>query len=55
MWPLIVLGFGALIVNAFSEEDEKPKRIIIKRRTSSSGVTASFHSLLSAEGILHKA
>lgn len=35
MWPLIVLGLGALIVNAFSEEDEEPKRINTKRRTSS--------------------
>jgi len=36
MWPLIVLGLGALIVNAFSEEDEKYKRKSTKRRTSSS-------------------
>ena len=26
MWPLIVLGIGALIANAFSEEDENPRR-----------------------------
>jgi hypothetical protein len=36
MWPLIALGLGALIVNAFSEEDEKPKRRNTARRTSNS-------------------
>lgn len=36
MWPLIVLGLGAFIVNAFSEEDEKPKRRNTSRSTSTS-------------------